>query len=220
MGNSKIVKKKIAKEILKRLRRKYKKSRGDFVNWKNPLELLIATILSAQCTDKKVNEVTRSLFKKYKKAEDYANADIKELEQEIYSTGFYRNKAKNIKSLAKILVERYKGKVPDNLDDLLSLPGVSYKTAYLVLSKAYGKNVGVAIDTHLKRILPRLGLVDETKNTDKMSKEMAEILDKKDYLDINEYLILHGRKVCGRVPQCSTCILKDICRYGRSLPNN
>ncbi len=209
-------KKQTAKEVLKILKKEYKINKNDFIKWTNPLELLIGTLLSAQCTDKKVNEVTENLFKRYKKADDYANADIKTLEKEIYSTGFYRNKAKNIKNLAKILIEKHGGKVPDDLNSLIELPGISYKTAYLVLSKAYGKNVGVPIDTHLKRILPRLGLVDETKNTDKISKEMAEILDKKDYLAINEYLIMHGRKVCGRVPKCNNCVLKNICKYGKN----
>lgn len=204
-----------AKEILKRLRKAYPK-RGPFVLYSNPLELVMGTVLSAQCTDERVNMVTKDLFKKYKTAKDYAHADIKQLEKEIYSTGFYKNKAKFLKSIGEILLEKHNGKVPATLDELLELPGVSHKTAYLVLAKAFNTYEGVAVDTHVKRLTPRLGLTRETKNTDIISKDLEKVLDKKDYLDINEYFIMHGRAVCVSKPKCSECVLIDLCPYGKT----
>lgn len=184
--------------------------------WSNPLELVVGTVLSAQCTDKRVNIVVKDLFQKYKTAQDYAQADIATLEKEIYSTGFYRSKAKYLKGIGTILSEKYNGKVPNNLEDLLQLPGVSNKTAYLVLAKAFKKYEGVAVDTHVKRIAPRLGLTNEQKNTDIIARDLGELVGNKDALDINEYLILHGRKVCLGKPKCGECVLKDICPTGKS----
>ncbi len=209
-----VSKRKQAIEALSRLRKTYPVT-GPFVEWSNPLELVIATVLSAQCTDKQVNKVTRSLFLKYKTASDYAQANLKTLEKEIYSTGFYRSKAKYLKRIGEILVEKHDGKVPDDLADLLKLPGVSNKTAYLVLAKGFGKQVGVSVDTHVKRIAPRLGLVKENIGADAISDELGKIFDPEDYLDVNEYFITHGRAVCVRVPKCDKCNLRDICEYGR-----
>ncbi len=203
--------KKRVRKILGRLRKTYKIT-GPFVNWSNNLELLIGTVLSAQCTDKRVNIVTKHLFSKYKTAQDYASADLKTLEQEVYSTGFYKNKAKNIKKIGEILVSRHGGRVPSDLNCLLELPGVSHKTAYLVLAKGYGINVGVSVDTHVKRLAFRLGLTEEPKNTDKISRDLGDILDSSDdYLAINEYFITHGRAVCVSTPKCNECVLRDIC---------
>lgn len=199
-----------AQEALKRLKKAYQVT-GPFVEWSNPLELVVGTALSAQCTDERVNMVTKELFKKYKTARDYADADQGVLEKEIYSTGFYRNKAKNLRGMGKVLVERFGGKVPDTLEGLLALPGVSNKTAYIVLAKVFGRQEGVAVDTHVFRLAPRLGWSD-AKTAEKMSLELGELFPKKDYLDMNEYLITHGRAVCSpRNPKCDICVLADIC---------
>lgn len=202
-------KKNKAKEILKLLKEEYQEV-GPFIQWSNPLELLIGIILSAQCTDLRVNTVTKSLFKKYKIAEDYANADIEVLEQEVYSTGFYKSKAKALKETGRIIAEDFGGEVPDNLDDLLKLRGVSHKTAYLVLSKVYGKNDGLAVDTHVFRLAKRFGL-SNAKSPEIMSRELSKIVQPKNYLEWNEYLITHGRAVCGRKPRCNECVLKNVC---------
>lgn len=203
-------KKKRAREALKRLRKAYPET-GPFVLWSNPLELVVGTALSAQCTDERVNMVTRELFKKYKTAKDYAEADQATLEKEIYSTGFYRNKAKNLRGMGKMLVEEFGGKVPETLEGLLKLPGISNKTAYIVLAKAFGKMEGLAVDTHVFRLAPRLGW-STAKTSEKMSRELSELFPKRDYLDVNEYLITHGRAVCSpRKPKCDECVLADIC---------
>ncbi len=206
-------KKQQAKEILQLLKKEYKQT-GPFIQWGNPLELLIGIILSAQCTDIRVNMVTRDLFKNYKTSEDYANANIEELEKEVYSTGFYRSKAKALKETGRIITEDFEGEVPDNLDDLLKLRGVSHKTAYLVLSKVYGKNDGLAVDTHVFRLAKRFGL-SNAKSPIIMSRGLSEIVDPKKYLEWNEYLITHGRAICGRTPKCDECVLNNICKTGK-----
>jgi endonuclease III len=205
------MKKKIeqAQRILQKLREEYEKT-GPFVQWSNPLELLVGTILSAQCTDKRVNMVTKGLFATYKTPKDYANANISTLEKAVYSTGFYKNKAKALKESGKIMIEKFNGDVPQRLEDLLILRGVSRKTAFLIMSKAYGKNVGVAVDTHVFRLSKRMGLSDAN-SPDKVSDELGKIIDPKDYLDWNEYLITHGRAICGRTPRCEQCVVRRIC---------
>ncbi len=203
-------KKKIAQEVLKRLKRTYQKT-GPFVEWSTPLELLVGTILSAQCTDVRVNMVTKKLFQKYTTSADYAKARITTLEKEIYSTGFYHTKAKALKESGKIIEKNFNGEVPHTLEELLTLRGVSIKTAYLVLSKAYGKNVGLAVDTHVFRLCKRIGL-SSAKTPEKMSEEMSKIVVARHYVEWNEYLITHGRAICGRVPKCDTCVLNDICK--------
>lgn len=202
-------KQKNAREILQRLKKEYKET-GPFIEWANALELLVGTILSAQCTDERVNMVTKDLFEKYKTAENYADVDIEVLEKEVYSTGFYKNKAKALKESGQIMVEKYNGEVPDDLENLLTLRGVSVKTAYLVLSKIYNKNIGLAVDTHVFRLSKRMGLSD-AKTPEKMSKELGEIIEKENYLLWNEYLITHGRAICGRKPRCDQCVLNSIC---------
>lgn len=201
--------------IMKRLKKEYRVP-GPFIDWSNPLELLIGTILSAQCTDERVNKVTKILFKKYRTADDYAHAHLKTLEKEVYSTGFYRAKAKNLKATGKIIVDDFNGKVPDTLEGLLTLKGASHKTSYIVLAKAFGKYDGVPVDTHVKRLAPRLGLTREKENTDKISRDLGKILPPKEFLKVNEYLITHGRAMCGRVPHCDTCVLSDICPTGKN----
>ncbi len=203
-------KKKRAREILKRLKKAYPVT-GPFVEWSNPLELVVGTMLSAQCTDERVNKTTKVLFKKYTTAKGYADADLATLEKEIYSCGFYRNKAKNLKGIGTILTEKFGGKVPGRLEDLLLLPGVSRKTAYIILAKVFGKHTGVAVDTHVFRLAPRLGL-SNAKTPEKMSVELGEIFAPKEYLPANEYCITHGRAVCiPRKPKCCECVLRDIC---------
>ena len=206
-----------AKEVIKRLKKAYPDAKIA-LNFKNPLQLLVATILSAQCTDERVNEVTKELFKKYKTAEDFANADLEELAEDIKSTGFYRQKAQYIKSACKILVEKYNGEVPKTMEELLELPGVARKTANIVLSNAYGIVEGIPVDTHVRKVSGRLGLV-KSKQPEKMEKELMEIIPKKDWF-IFPYLVqAHGRKIClGKKPKCEECILKDLC--DAYLPSN
>ncbi len=177
----------------------------------NPLEILVATILSAQCTDERVNMVTKDLFKKYRTAKDYAQADISELENDIRSTGFYRNKAKWIKNGCKMLVEKFDSKVPDNMEDLIKLPGVARKTANIVLSNAYGVIEGIAVDTHVKRLSQRLGLT-KNKNPDKIEQDLMSLVPREDWFLFTYLLITHGRKICkARKPLHKVCVLYDLC---------
>ena len=197
-------------KILKLLKKHYGKAKCA-LNYKNPLELLIATILSAQCTDERVNIVTEKLFKKYKNVNDYAKANIKEFEKDIYSTGFYRNKAKNILSTCRIIKDTYKGRVPNDFDKLLELPGVARKTANCVMGNAFGISSGVVVDTHVSRISKKLGL---TKNEDpnKIEKDLISILPKKEWIRFSHMLIWHGRKLCdARRPKCEICFLNKLC---------
>ncbi len=181
------------------------------LHYTSPLEILVATILSAQCTDKRVNIVTKSLFKKYKTAEDYANADLAELEEDIRSTGFYRNKAKNIKKSGQMLVEKYDSQVPQTMDELIELPGVARKTANIVLSNAYGVIAGIAVDTHVRRLSKRLGLT-ENRNPNKIEADLMLIVPKSQWKRITNLLIFHGRNVCmARKPKCNKCNLNKIC---------
>ena len=181
------------------------------LHYTKPLEMLIATLLSAQCTDKRVNIVTKSLFKKYRTAEDYANADSSELEQDIRSTGFYRNKAKNIKNTCRLLIEKYDSQVPRTMEELLELPGVARKTANIVLSNAYGIIEGVAVDTHVRRLAQRLGLT-KNKYPNKIEADLMRNVPKSQWKRIADLLIFHGRNVCiARKPKCSSCSLNQVC---------
>lgn len=181
------------------------------LDFSNPLELLVATILSAQSTDKQINKVTKTLFKKYRTPQDYVKTPQQELEKDIYSTGFYRNKAKNIKKLSEILVNDFNSKVPGTMEDLLMLPGVARKTANIVLSGAFGKNEGIAVDTHVKRVAARLGL---TKNTDpdKIEKDLMKIIPGNEWDIFALRLIHHGREICvAKKPKCEICFLNNVC---------
>jgi endonuclease-3 len=181
------------------------------LHYSNPLELLVATMLSAQSTDETINKVTKSLFKKYKKPEDYANADLKELEQDIRSTGFYHNKAKNLKNSAKILVEKFDSKVPKTMEELIELPGVARKTANIVLTNAYSIVAGVAVDTHVRRLAQRLGLT-ENSNPDKIEKDLMNIVPEDKWMRITDLLIFHGRRICtAKKPNCAECVLNKVC---------
>jgi len=181
------------------------------LNYSNPLELLVATILSAQATDEQINKITPSLFKKYKTAEDFANADLQELEQDIKSSGFYRNKARNIKNCCKMLVEKYNSQVPRTMDELLELPGVARKTANIVLANAYGVIEGVAVDTHVRRVAQRLGLSDHD-DPAKIELDLMKIVPKDKWMRITDLLIFHGRQVCtAKKPNCAGCVLNKTC---------
>ena len=181
------------------------------LNFNNPLELLVSTILSAQCTDERVNLVTPNLFKKYVNVEDYANADLKELEQDIRSTGFYRNKAKNIKKCCQLLVEKHNSQVPKTMQELIELPGVARKTANIVLQNTYGIIEGIAVDTHVRRLAQRLGLT-ENKNPEKIEKDLMMITPKNEWMRITDLLIFHGRRICdAKKPRCAKCVLNEIC---------
>jgi len=181
------------------------------LHYANPLELLVATILSAQATDEQINKITPSLFKRYRKAEDYANVDIKELEQDIKSSGFYHNKARNIKNCCKMLVDKYNSKVPKTMEELLELPGVARKTANIVLTNAYGIVAGVAVDTHVRRLAQRLGLT-ENDDPNKIEADLMNIVPKEKWMRITDLLIFHGRRVCtAKKPNCAGCVLNKVC---------
>jgi endonuclease-3 len=181
------------------------------LNHSNPLELLVATILSAQCTDERVNIVTQTLFKKYTRAEDYAKADLTELERDIKSTGFYRNKAKNIKQTGRILVDKFNSQVPRTMEEMLELPGVARKTANIVLQNAYGVVEGIAVDTHVRRVSKRLGLT-ENEDPNKIEQDLMKIIPKNKWMRITDLLITLGRNACvAKKPKCGTCVLNKIC---------
>jgi endonuclease-3 len=178
----------------------------------NPLQLLVATILSAQCTDERVNAVTKTLFKKYRSAKDYAGVSQEELEKDIQSTGFYRNKAKSLRGMAAAIVERHGGKVPDTMDDLTELAGVGRKTANVVLGNAFGKNVGVVVDTHVTRVSNRLGLTDHLVDAVKIEQDLMRIVPQDEWTLWSHLLIHHGRAICqARKPRCEACPLLPHC---------
>lgn len=181
------------------------------LNYTNPIEILVATMLSAQTTDVQVNIVTQKLFKKYHTPEDYANADIKELEQDIRSTGFYHNKAKNLQKCCQLLVEKYHSQVPKTMEELLTLSGVARKTANIVLYNAYGTIAGIAVDTHVRRLTDRLGLTEQ-KDQDKIEQDLMQLTPKEKWMKLTDLLIFHGRQVCmAKKPNCAGCVLNKIC---------
>ena len=188
------MRKKRAKKIIKELKKLLPNARMA-LNYSNNWELLVAVVLSAQCTDKMVNKVTAQLFKKYKKLDDYVRARQGEFEKDIHSTGFYRNKAKNILATAKIVKEKHGGKIPNTMEELLVLPGVARKTANVVLGNAFGVVEGVAVDTHVKRLSRRFGLTNE-ENPDKIEKDLMEIIPQKEWFTFTYLLIEYGRNYC------------------------
>jgi endonuclease-3 len=203
-------KKQRTRKIISTLRRAYPDAHCA-LNHSNPLELLIATILSAQCTDERVNIVTADLFRKYRGCDDYVAVEQTELEKDIHSTGFFRNKAKSIQGTCRILKNEFKGKVPADLEQLLSLPGVARKTANVVLGNAFGITSGVVVDTHVSRLSARLGLSDE-KQPEKIEKDLMELVPRKDWIDFSHLLIWHGRKICNaRKPLCEQCVVEKLC---------
>jgi endonuclease-3 len=197
-------------EIIRVLYREYPESRTA-LSFQTPHQILVATILSAQCTDARVNLITPALFKKYRSASDFARAKPEELQEEIRSTGFFRNKSKHIILASRKIVEDFKGKVPDSMEALLTLPGVARKTANIVLTSGYGRAEGIAVDTHVKRLSRRLGLSQEN-NPDKIELDLLGLVPKKDWLDFNYVFVNHGRNVCqARKPRCPECVLKSLC---------
>ena len=198
------------RSILAALQRTYPQAHCE-LRYSNPLELLIATILSAQCTDSRVNEVTRSLFQRYRTAADYARAPLSELEQAIRSTGFYRNKARNIQACCRALVERHGGQVPRTMEELTALDGVGRKTANVVLGNAFGLNEGIVVDTHVRRVAQRLGLTRQ-KDPDKIEQELMQKVPCDLWTQFSHWLIWHGRRRChARKPDCPHCEMREWC---------
>jgi endonuclease-3 len=197
-------------QIIRLLKREYPDATCS-LNYSNPFELLIATILSAQCTDERVNMVTADLFRKYRKPADYLKVAPEELQEDIRTTGFFRNKAKSIQGTAKVLVDGYKGQVPHTIEQLLELPGVARKTANVVMGNAFGIASGVVVDTHVTRLSRRFGLTKE-KQPEKIEKDLIELIPKKDWVIFPHLLIAHGRKICkARNPLCSNCVVEKLC---------
>ncbi len=200
-----------AKKITTLLLKKYPNPRTA-LNFSNPLELLVATILSAQCTDVRVNEVTKTLFKKYKNVKNYAGADLKTFENEIRPTGFYKNKAKMITGCCQKLIKDFNGRVPSTIEELTTLPGVGRKTANVILGSAFGKQA-IAVDTHVLRVSNRIGIA-HSENPDKVEEELTKQIPNNKWTAFNLAMILHGRETCtARKPRCGACVLYDECRW-------
>jgi endonuclease-3 len=197
-------------EIIAKLKMTYPQSQTA-LHFGTPFQILVATILSAQCTDEQVNKVTPALFRKYKTAEDFAQADPNTLEDEIRSTGFFKNKTKSIINASKKIVDDFGGKVPDRMEDLITLQGVARKTANIVLSSGYKKAEGIAVDTHVKRLSQRLGLSKE-KNPDKIEQNLMNLVPREEWLDFNYMFVNHGRNTCqARKPDCPACVMNSLC---------
>ncbi|CAM3454196.1 endonuclease III [Pseudostreptobacillus hongkongensis] len=185
------------------------------LNYNNEYQLMVAVVLSAQCTDARVNIVTEELFKLVEKPEDIDNMELSELEKRIYQTGFYKNKALNLKKNARILIEKYNSKLPQTLEELIELPGVGRKTANVLLGDLWNKRIGIVVDTHVKRLSNLIGFVN-TDNPEKIEKELIKIIPKKYWYEYSHYLILQGRDKCiARRPKCSECEIRKYCDYGR-----
>jgi endonuclease-3 len=198
------------RKLIKLLKRAYPDARCS-LNHTNPLELLVATILSAQCTDERVNLVTVDLFRKYRRPDDYVKAQPQELEQDIRSTGFFRNKAKAIQGACSIISEQHAGEVPDAMEALLALPGVARKTANVVLGNAFGITSGIVVDTHVARLSNRLGLTAE-QQPEKIERDLMTLVPRRDWINFAHLLIAHGRQICkARAPLCGQCLLEPLC---------
>ena len=200
--------------IIERLKKIYGQPKTA-LKFKTPFELLVAVVLSAQCTDDRVNKITPELFKRFPDPKEMARARVEEIEELIRSCSFFRNKAKNILGAARMIVEEFGGKVPETMDELVRLPGVARKTANVVLYNAFGKNEGIAVDTHVKRLVNRLSLSSQ-KDPIKIERELMEIVPR-DYWGLFTYLLIeHGRKVCkAKRPDCNDCVLTDLCQWAR-----
>ena len=197
-------------KVIEFLEKKYPDAKTA-LTYSNPLEMLVATMLSAQTTDARVNIVTQKLFKKYRTPEDYANTNLKELEQDIRSTGFYHNKARNLQKCCQMLVEKFDSQVPKTMEELVELPGVARKTANIVLNNFYGIIAGIAVDTHVHRISQRLGLT-ENEDATKIEQDLMKITPMEKWMNLTDLLIFHGRQVCiARKPKCDICVLNKIC---------
>lgn len=202
----------IAKIVLKRLIKQYPKAKIA-LEFSTNMELLVATILSAQCTDTRVNKLTLKLFRKYQTIYDYANADIITFEKEIRSVGLFHSKAKNILKAAQIICQQYSGKIPNRMPELVKLPGVGRKTANVFLWNAFGKNEGIAVDTHVKRLSYRIGFT-QSSDSNIIERDLMKLFPRKQWGQVNTIFVVHGRNICtARKPKCRNCILNDICLY-------
>ncbi len=187
------------------------------LNFDNALELLVATVLSAQCTDARVNQVTKAVFKKYRTTTDYANASLDQFEKEIYSTGFYKNKAKNIIATCKKILSDFNGQIPKTMNELTSLPGLGRKTANVILGNAFNSSDGIVVDTHVSRLSQRLGWTEE-QNPYKIENDLIQIIPKKEWIQISHILIEHGRTICkARNPKCHDCVIQTFCPSTNTL---
>ena len=190
------------------------------LDFKTPFEMLVAVCLSAQCTDERVNRTTPSLFAKYDTPEDFANANIKDIEKIVKPCGFYKNKSKNLVNAGKTIVEKFDGKVPENIEELQTIPGVGRKSANVIMLEAFNKTEGIAVDTHCKRLANRLGFSQENEPT-KIEKDLCKIIPKKYWKDVNHLFIYHGREICSsRNPKCEDCGLSKYCKYMKTKENN
>lgn len=197
-------------EVSKRLKKLYPDAYVE-LNFTNPLELLVASVLAAQNTDVNVNRVTADLYRKYKMPSDYLNVEVSELEHDIHSTGFFRQKTKSIRAICQMLITDFSGQMPATMDELLRLPGVGRKTANVVLGYAFGVASGIVVDVHNLRVNARLG-ISEQKDANKMERELMELVPKKDWIDYGQWITWHGRRVCqAKKPKCAECVLNDIC---------
>lgn len=207
--------KEIAIEIIKKLKTYYPEATCS-LDFATPFQMVVAVMLSAQCTDDRVNKTTPSLFEKYPTPQDICNLDISKLEQIIHPCGFYRNKAKNIKAMAKEIIEKYNGQVPQTMEELMNLPGVGRKSANVIMLEAFNNPQGIAIDTHAKRIANRVGLAKE-KTPEKIEQEILKLIPKEYYKDVNHLLVWHGRKICdARNPKCIECPIKELCNKNKT----
>ena len=199
-----------AAEIVRRSRQEYSEAECELV-WETPLQLLVATILSAQCTDVRVNIVTKALFRKYSTPQDYLKVREEELQNDIRTTGFFRNKARSIRGACRKILDEFEGEVPQTMEEILRLPGVARKTGNVVLGTAFGIASGVVVDTHIGRVSYRLGLTRETAPV-KIERDLMKVLPPQDWIFAGHAIIWHGRRVCfARKPKCSACVLQDIC---------
>ena len=209
-----------AHEVIRRLEAEYPSVEGTELTHHTPLELLVATVLSAQATDTQINKVTKELFKKYKTAQDYATVKREELEQDIRSSGFFRRKADAIQTLSQTLIDEHEGQVPDTMEELVNLKGVGRKTANIVLAGSFGKIVGIAVDTHVHRLSRLLGLSGQ-KNPVKVERELMELFPQDKWWAVNYMLITHGRRVCNaKKPNCEECVLTDLCPSAFTFKHN
>lgn len=206
--------------IIALLEEEYPETTGTSLNWRTPLELLVATILSAQSTDEQINKVTSTLFEKYRSAADYAYASREQLEKDIRSSGFFRRKADAIQEACRVIAEEHGSEVPSTMDELTNLKGVARKTANIVLGNAFGIIEGIAVDTHVWRLSHRLGLTEE-KNRDKIERDLMEVFPREKWHAVNYLLIEHGRKVCdAKKPDCGVCVLSELCPSAFTFPHN
>jgi endonuclease-3 len=209
-----------AERIITLLEEAYPGVRGTSLNWETPLDLLVATILSAQSTDEQINKVTETLFERYRKAADYAHAQRERLEEDIRSSGFFRRKAEAIQEACRVIAEEHGGEVPASMEELTRLKGVARKTANIVLGNAFDIVEGIAVDTHVWRLSQRLGLTEQ-KNRDKIERDLMAVFSREKWLAVNYLLIEHGRRVCdAKKPRCGECVLKDLCPSAFTFPHN